>query len=152
MSDSGNGWEQELPDGLGLTSSDDKEPLALRRRAILQGLAALGLGSVTFRAQWRLQAAQAGRVTPEMIKQAEWIAGLDFSEEERASMARSIEQSLRSFEELRKVDVDMTSRRPWDPIRPLPGRRRRSSGIGRLPSRAARRNVPAPMKSWRSCP
>ena len=40
-----------------------------------------------------------------MIKQAEWIAGLDLTEEERASTARTIRRSLASFEELRKVDV-----------------------------------------------
>ena len=40
-----------------------------------------------------------------MIKQAEWIAGLDLTDEERASTARSLERSLRSFAELRKVDV-----------------------------------------------
>jgi hypothetical protein len=40
-----------------------------------------------------------------MIKQAEWIAGLELTEAERASTARSVAQSLRTFAELRKVDV-----------------------------------------------
>ena len=44
-------------------------------------------------------------VTPEMIKQAEWIAGITFSDAERAGVARSLDRSLRSFDELRKVDV-----------------------------------------------
>ena len=141
MSDTGNGSEQELSDGLGLTSSDEKGPLPLRRRAILKGLASLGVGSVTFRRAIAVQAAQAGRVTPEMIKQAEWIAGLDFTEEERTSTARSIEQSLRSFEELRKVDVgyDIPPSLMFFPTPPRPSaaiQRNRATPIeGRTPQR-----------------
>ena len=54
-----------------------------KRRAVLKGLAALGVGTATFRRALAAQAAQAGPVTPEMIKQAEWIAGLDLTDEER---------------------------------------------------------------------
>ena len=75
------------------------------RRTLLKGLAGLGVGTATFRRALAAQAAQAGAVTPEMIKQAEWIAGLDLTDDERASAARTIARSLRSFAELRKVDV-----------------------------------------------
>ena len=77
----------------------------LHRRTLLKGLTGLGIGSATFRRALAAQAAQAGTVTPEMIKQAEWIAGLDLTEEERASTVRSLTRSLSSFAELRKVDV-----------------------------------------------
>jgi Asp-tRNA(Asn)/Glu-tRNA(Gln) amidotransferase A subunit family amidase len=80
-------------------------PDGAKRRAVLKGLAVLGLGSLTFRRALAVQAAQSGTVTPEMIKQAEWIAGLDFTDNERTSAARSVEQSLRSFAALRKVEV-----------------------------------------------
>ena len=50
---------------------------------------------MTFRRAVAAQAAQAGAVTKDMIKQAEWIAGLELTEDERASTARSIQQSLR---------------------------------------------------------
>ena len=53
------------------------------RRTLLKGLAGLGVGTATFRRALAAQAAQAGAVTPEMIKQAEWIAGLELTEEER---------------------------------------------------------------------
>jgi Asp-tRNA(Asn)/Glu-tRNA(Gln) amidotransferase A subunit family amidase len=86
-------------------STDTEGSTRLRRRAVLKGLAALGVGSLPFRRALALQAAQSARVTPEMVKQAEWIAGIDFSDEERAGIARSLDQSLRSFEALRKVDV-----------------------------------------------
>ena len=77
----------------------------LSRRTLVKGLAGLGIGTATFRRALAAQAAQAGAITPEMIKQAEWIAGLNLTEEERSSTVRSITRSLRSFDELRKVDV-----------------------------------------------
>jgi len=77
----------------------------LRRRTLLKGLAVLGVGTATFRRALAAQAAQDGAITPEMIKQAEWIAGLELTPEERASAARTLARSLRSFAELRKVDV-----------------------------------------------
>jgi Asp-tRNA(Asn)/Glu-tRNA(Gln) amidotransferase A subunit family amidase len=85
--------------------SADGASVGLRRRTLLKGLAGLGIGSATFRRALASQAAQAGTVTPEMIKQAEWIAGLNLTEEERASTVRSLSRSLSSFAELRKVDV-----------------------------------------------
>ncbi len=77
----------------------------VHRRAVLGALAALGAGTATFRRAVAAQAEGAGKVTPEMIKQAEWIAGLDLTDEERASTARAVQRSLGSFEALRKVEV-----------------------------------------------
>jgi Asp-tRNA(Asn)/Glu-tRNA(Gln) amidotransferase A subunit family amidase len=81
------------------------DEVGLGRRTVLTGLAALGVGTMTFRRAVAAQAVQAGVVTPEMIKQAEWIAGLDLSEAERASTARSVARSLQAYADLRKVDV-----------------------------------------------
>jgi Asp-tRNA(Asn)/Glu-tRNA(Gln) amidotransferase A subunit family amidase len=87
--------------------SDDHSPdrERIRRRAILKGLAAIGVGSPVFHRALAAQVAQSASVTPEMIKQAEWIAGLELTEKERESTARSIQRSLSSFGELRKVEV-----------------------------------------------
>ncbi len=68
-------------------SAPDSRAAALPRRAILKGLAALGIGSATFRRAVAAQAVEAGKVTPEMIKQAEWIAGLELTEDERKATA-----------------------------------------------------------------
>src|SRR5271157_2613163 len=76
-----------------------------RRRAILKALAALGAGTATFRRALAAQSAAAGKVTPEMIKQAEWIAGLELTDKERESAAKEVQASLGSFQELRKVNV-----------------------------------------------
>ena len=94
----------------------------ISRRTLLKGLAGLGVGTATFRRALAAQAAQAGTVTPEMIKQAEWIAGLELTEEERASTARTIARSLRSFAELRKVDVgyDVPPALTFFPVPPRP--------------------------------
>jgi Asp-tRNA(Asn)/Glu-tRNA(Gln) amidotransferase A subunit family amidase len=75
------------------------------RRAVLKALAALGVGSETFRRSLAAQAEQGRKVTAEMIEQAEWIAGLDLTEKEREETAGALQRSLESFEALRKVDV-----------------------------------------------
>jgi Asp-tRNA(Asn)/Glu-tRNA(Gln) amidotransferase A subunit family amidase len=102
-----------------LSDADHGRPT---RRAILKGLAVLGLGTATFRRALAAQAAQAGAVTPAMIKQAEWIAGLDLTDEERTSAARTITRSLTSFAELRKVDVgyDVPPALTFLPVPPRP--------------------------------
>jgi len=77
----------------------------LSRRSILKALTALGVGTLTFRRALAAQAAQGVAITPEMIKQAEWIAGLDLTAEERTSTVRSLQRSLQSFAELRKFAI-----------------------------------------------
>ena len=91
--------------GTFVTKLEDDGHLGPSRRAILKGLAVVGAGSLPFRRALAAQAAQVGAVTKEMIKQAEWIAGLELTEDERTRTARSVQQSLASFAELRKVDV-----------------------------------------------
>ena len=63
--------------------SDKRKNNVLDRRTVLAGLTGLGVGTATFRRALAAQAAQAGAVTPEMIKQAEWVAGLELTEDER---------------------------------------------------------------------
>ncbi|WP_165074087.1 amidase [Paludisphaera rhizosphaerae] len=77
-----------------------------RRRAVLKGLAGLGIGGPVFHRALAAEAAQAADVTPEMVRAAEWIAGVTFTDAEREQVARSARGSLARFEALRKVDVD----------------------------------------------
>ena len=90
---------------------DDSEPevagdeIQLRRRAVLGGLAALGVAGPVFRRALAAQAAERGAVSPEMVRQAEWIAGVAFSDAERTQVAESAAYSLRRFEALRKVEI-----------------------------------------------
>src|SRR5262245_48530852 len=81
MSDLTNEREFLPGDDLDHPDRADLGPGVLRRRAALKALAAAGVGTATFRRALAAQAdkAQNARVTPEMIKQAEWIAGLDLT-------------------------------------------------------------------------
>lgn len=91
----------DAPAGEGSEAGDG----AVNRRGMLKTLAALGVGTATFHRALAAQASEA-KPTREMIQQAEWIAGLDLTDDERERTARSLERSLRSFEALRKVEVD----------------------------------------------
>ncbi len=75
------------------------------RRHLLQLLAALGIGSPVFQRALAAQAEQAPGVTAEMILQAEWIAGLKLSEEDRKGLVNSLTQALRDFGAMRAVKL-----------------------------------------------
>ena len=59
------------------------------RRNLLASLASLGLGTAVFQRALVAQVEGKGPVTVEMVKQAEWIAGLELTEEERKATASS---------------------------------------------------------------
>src|SRR4051812_42736026 len=102
-SDTIDGFEDgpaEVPAGAAVSGVE-----APHRRSVLKALAALGVGTLTFRRALAAQAGDAGKVTAAMIQQAEWIAGLDLSDQEREDTARAVRRSLDSFESLRKVEV-----------------------------------------------
>ncbi len=69
-------------------------------------LASLGIGGVAFQRALAWQAEQAGRVTPELIQQAEWVAGIKLSEEDRKAIVQSVERDQQRFAALRKVELD----------------------------------------------
>jgi Asp-tRNA(Asn)/Glu-tRNA(Gln) amidotransferase A subunit family amidase len=75
------------------------------RRQILKLITATGVGSVAFQRALSAQVVERGTVTNEMIQQAEWIAGLKLSEEERASTVNAVQSAVRRFEEMRQVEI-----------------------------------------------
>lgn len=81
----------------------------LNRRQWVNTLAGLGIGTGTFHralaTQVTSQSPAATAVTAEMIQQAEWIAGVTLTESERKRLVSAMTQQLRSFEQLRKVEV-----------------------------------------------
>src|SRR6476661_10471598 len=77
----------------------------LDRRKVLAGLAGLGVGTAVFQRAVAWQAEQAGKVTAELIQQAEWIAGITLTDEERKAIATTVERDQRRFEQLRKVEL-----------------------------------------------
>jgi len=79
--------------------------VSLTRRTVLASLAGLGLGTAAFQRALAAQAAQAEQVTPEMIQQAEWIAGITLTEEDRKTVAGAAARDRRRYETLRSVPL-----------------------------------------------
>jgi Asp-tRNA(Asn)/Glu-tRNA(Gln) amidotransferase A subunit family amidase len=75
------------------------------RRQLLTTLAGLGVGNLVFQRAVVAQAPKEGRVTEEMIKQAEWVAGLTLTDEQRKSIVGRVNGSQRQFERLRQVSL-----------------------------------------------
>jgi len=76
------------------------------RRQTLQVLASIGVGSAVFQRALAQQVAQHATVSAEMIRQAEWIAGLELADQERESAASAIERTLNKIRSLRRVPLD----------------------------------------------
>src|SRR5438270_9406323 len=75
------------------------------RRQLLRLLAGLGIGSVVFQRALAAQTQGAVTLTPEMIQQAEWIAGLSLKEDDRKALVNSMNQVLNNFKALRAVKL-----------------------------------------------
>ena len=79
------------------------------RRGLLRAAAALGLGNSTFH---RAVAAEAGRaatdpptITPEMVGNAEWVAGVTLTDEQRTAVAAALTRTARGLAAGRKDDI-----------------------------------------------
>ena len=79
------------------------------RRELLHTLAALGIGTATFQRAVATEVARAAdepaRVTAEMLKNAEWVAGLTLTDAERKAVASALTGTLRGYAEARKVEL-----------------------------------------------
>jgi Asp-tRNA(Asn)/Glu-tRNA(Gln) amidotransferase A subunit family amidase len=75
------------------------------RRQVLRLLARLGVGSAVFQRALAAAAQQAGGVTPDMIRQAEWVAGLTLSDAQRQALLDEVGKALRDFRALRAVPL-----------------------------------------------
>lgn len=76
------------------------------RRKILQLLSALGIGSAVFARALVALAEEKSAVTEEMIRQAEWIAGLEFTPDDRQLMLEGVNDTLADYAKLRAVPLD----------------------------------------------
>jgi Asp-tRNA(Asn)/Glu-tRNA(Gln) amidotransferase A subunit family amidase len=79
--------------------------LSPTRRRLLQMLAGLGIGSAVFRRALAAEAEKAPNVTPDMVRQAEWISGLKLSDDERKDLAERLTRQRRDFETMRAVSL-----------------------------------------------
>ncbi|WP_425616333.1 amidase [Anatilimnocola sp. NA78] len=111
---------------------------ALSRRHLLAALTGAGIGTVAFQRALAAQVEQVGKITPQLIEQSEWIAGIELSEEDRQSVADAVQRDQRKLELLRQVDLEnsvppaltffaappqrTTAKIDRQAIRPLPGK------------------------------
>jgi Asp-tRNA(Asn)/Glu-tRNA(Gln) amidotransferase A subunit family amidase len=79
---------------------------ALTRRQLLGTLGALGVGSPIFQRALAAQVQQSSQITPEMIKQAEWISGIELPEDARRTTAQAVGRLLNDFKALRGVKLE----------------------------------------------
>lgn len=76
------------------------------RRRFVTLLAGAGASAAVFGRALSALAAGGTQVTAEMVKQAEWVAGVAFSDEERALLLADLNETEASLEVLRKVALD----------------------------------------------
>jgi len=104
----------ELPDA-------DSASRDVTRRRLLGLLAGLGVGSALFQRAVAARAAEADGITPEMVAQAEWIAGIELSDDQRQSTLKSVVSVFRDVDALRKLPV-LHQVPPAVYFHPAPGR------------------------------
>lgn len=80
-------------------------PRSSHRRRFLKSVSALGIGTATFQRALAAQVEPAKTITAEMIQQAEWIAGLTLTDEDRKSLVQSLEEQQRGFADMRAVKI-----------------------------------------------
>ncbi len=76
------------------------------RREVVKVLAGLGIGTAVFRRALAAAVQNGRQITPDMIRQAEWIAGLELTEEQRTAAARGVGRLVRSLEAMRSVPLE----------------------------------------------
>jgi Asp-tRNA(Asn)/Glu-tRNA(Gln) amidotransferase A subunit family amidase len=78
------------------------------RRTLFRSLAALGVGGATFQRALASEVSQqprAAAVTEEMVKNAEWIAGITLTDEERKAVAGRLGAVVNSFAQIRRQPI-----------------------------------------------
>ena len=76
------------------------------RRNVLKSLTAGGAGSAVFGRALIAIAEGKNEITKDMIQRAEWIAGIDYSEEDRDIMLEGLNRLRESIAEIRQIPVD----------------------------------------------
>ena len=102
--------EKQSAGGPDFESSLPHTPITTRstvtRRAVLAVLAGLGVGTAAFQRALAAEADNRSEITPEMIQQAEWIAGIELDEDDRKAVAEALKRDQQKLATMRKVSVD----------------------------------------------
>jgi Asp-tRNA(Asn)/Glu-tRNA(Gln) amidotransferase A subunit family amidase len=81
-------------------------PHALSRRQVLGLLAGAGIGTAVFQRALAAQADKAPTITADMVKQAEWVAGIELNDDERKSLGDALTRMQRDFQTMRALPLD----------------------------------------------
>ncbi|TWT33826.1 Glutamyl-tRNA(Gln) amidotransferase subunit A [Posidoniimonas corsicana] len=81
----------------------------LHRRGLLRLVAGAAAIPAVMQRALAAQLESGAAVNAEMVRQAEWIAGIEYTDEQREELAESLRRSLRDFEALRQVDIDYST-------------------------------------------
>ena len=90
----------------GPTRESCARPNGWSRRTMMKVVGGLGLGAVFTRALVAQVDEGAPAVTEEMIRQAEWVAGLELNEDERKLMLEGLSEAAGDFETIRAVELN----------------------------------------------
>lgn len=76
------------------------------RRSVLGLLAGMGIGTATWQRAVASSVVTGNAVTAEMLKQAEWVADLELTDDEREDAVAGLQKGLKNARAIREVDVD----------------------------------------------
>jgi hypothetical protein len=77
----------------------------LTRRHVLGLLAGLGVGTATFQRALAAEAGTTVEITPDVVRQAEWIAGIELAEDDRKAVTEAVKRDQQKLDELLKAPV-----------------------------------------------
>lgn len=83
----------------------DEGPSPMDRRRFVEYFSAAGLGGTLLPGVLWAKAQEAGTVTKEILADAEQVAGLEFTDEEREMMLRGLNRNLQAYEALREYQI-----------------------------------------------
>jgi len=124
----------------------------LDRRRVLKVLSVAGVGSAVFGRALLAAAADAPKVTKEMIRQAEWVSGVPVTDAQRKLMLEGINDARSGYEKLRAVPIPndvppaflldpVKIARPRPPRPPRPARETAARPALRVPPPGSREDV-----------
>jgi Asp-tRNA(Asn)/Glu-tRNA(Gln) amidotransferase A subunit family amidase len=98
MSAQSNGGGENQPDVV-----QDRVVRGISRRTALAAMAGLGIGGLVFQRAIAALAIESAEITPDLVKQAEWIAGIELTDDERNAVAGSVRREAQRLAAQRGV-------------------------------------------------
>ena len=81
----------------------------LNRRTLLASIAGTGIGTTLFQRSVVGAMVAANELSVESIKQAEWITGVELTDDERSEILKSVSRIGEAMEQLREVELSYST-------------------------------------------